>query len=81
MVKLYGSAGCSGCQLAKQFLDKNGIDFEYLDISSDDRKANIARKKELFAMGAKSIPVLVNGDKVMIGFELDKYVDMFGLKG
>jgi glutaredoxin 3 len=70
-VKVYSTPGCNGCNQAKRYLTEKGVDFDYVDVTTDSEAL-----KEMRALsgGARSAPIISVGDKVLIGFnkaELD----------
>ncbi len=64
---LYSAPGCQGCAQAKQFFSEQGISYTERDISTDE-----TAKTELQRRGIRGTPVIVVGDKVMVGFNPDK---------
>ncbi len=62
---LYSAPGCEGCAQAKQFFSEQGISYTERDISTDEMT-------ELQRRGIRGTPVIVVGDKVMVGFNPDK---------
>ena len=55
-IKVYGADWCSDCVTAKRFLDSKGVDFEYIDIT-DNQKA-IALVEQI-NNGRRVIPTLM----------------------
>ena len=37
MIKVYGADWCSDCLIIKSFLKSKGIEFEYIDITNDEK--------------------------------------------
>lgn len=66
-IKVYGTPGCSHCQSAKKYLDGKKIEYEYIDVNSDQES-----RKEIMKLGARSVPVITINDNVIIGFNSDK---------
>lgn len=56
MIKLYGAEYCKPCNMAKLALDRESIEYEFVDVDKNP--------EEVQRLGIKSIPVLVksNGD-------------------
>lgn len=70
-VKVYGTDTCIRCKLAKNYLTTKGVPFESIDIISMT-KDDIDK---LTSGSVMSLPVIVVGDKVTVGFnqkELEK---------
>ena len=40
MLKLYGAPSCPKCMMAKQLLQKKGVDYEYVDTFADKSAAD-----------------------------------------
>ena len=55
-IKVYGADWCSDCVTAKRFLESKGVEFEYIDIT-DNQKA-IALVEEI-NNGERVIPTLM----------------------
>lgn len=65
-VKIYGSTKCSNCSMAKDYLTQKGIKYDFYDVTKD--RDAFTEMREISA-GARSIPVIVVCDRVLIGFE------------
>ena len=57
-IKVFWQPGCSSCLRTKEFLTKQGIDFESIDVHNDP-----AGMEELLALGARSVPVVALGGR------------------
>ena len=74
MITVYGkSLTCSGCIQLKEYLDKHEIEYEYKDLEDSDKKLRLQHKREFMKLNANYIPVIVDGEEVIIGF--DKIVE------
>lgn len=70
MLKVYGAQWCSFCKKAKDFLDTNNIQFEFVDIDQQIQKSTL-----LLDMNLKTIPQVFNGDEHIGGYtDLVEYV-------
>lgn len=38
-IKVFGMAGCSGCDVVKRMLETNNVDFDYIDVMNPDNMA------------------------------------------
>jgi len=65
-VKIYTTAACHYCRQAKEYLTEKGVEFEAVDVSSDPQALQEMKK---VSGGARSVPVISIGEKVIIGFE------------
>lgn len=57
-VQVYWQPGCSSCLRTKEFLTKQGVAFESIDVHND--KGGFDR---LVALGARTVPVVAKGDR------------------
>jgi len=64
-VVVYSTPTCPYCHMAKDFLRKNNIKFEDIDVSSDRAKA----KEMVEKSGQMGVPVIEIGKKIIIGFD------------
>jgi glutaredoxin-like protein NrdH len=67
MVTVYTLPSCVQCDSTKRVLTRNGIEFETIDLSTDE--AAMALVKEL---GYSAAPIVVVGDDHWSGFRMDK---------
>lgn len=71
-VVLYISDKCPHCCEAQKYLDDNGIKYRLTN-------AKMQRgRKELDAIGARSVPALKIGNEVMIGWNLTNFKKLYG---
>lgn len=68
-VKIYTTSGCHYCQKAKEFLAEKGVEFESCDVGAD--KTAFQEMKKISG-GARSVPVISIGDRVIVGFEREE---------
>jgi glutaredoxin-like YruB-family protein len=66
-VKVYSTPTCPYCHRAKQFLKDNNIEFEDIDVSSDQQRAREMVDKS----GQMGVPVLDIDGKIIVGFDRD----------
>jgi glutaredoxin-like protein NrdH len=80
-VKLFALSTCIHCKNAKKFLDENNVPYDciFVDtLTGDERKETIAEVKR--HNPSTSFPTLVvNGDKVIVGFRQDEIKEILGL--
>tara|TARA_B110000003_G_scaffold215369_1_gene214719 strand:- start:1532 stop:1765 length:234 start_codon:yes stop_codon:yes gene_type:complete len=62
-IKVYGADWCSDCLIVKSFLNSNSVEFEYIDISSDEQAVLFVEK---INNGKRVIPTLVIEGKIYI---------------
>ena len=71
-VVLYISDKCSYCKQAQQYLDEHNIPYRLTN-------AKMQRgRKELDAIGARSVPVLKIGNEIMVGWNVKNFKKIFG---
>ncbi len=78
-VRIFSSPTCPYCRQAKEFLKSKNIDFEDIDVTSNPDAIQELRQ---VSGGARSVPVIVIDDIVLIGFEqmeLEKALKTKGL--
>ena len=63
-VKVYSTKTCPWCNVAKEFLEKNNIEFEDVDVSADSRAAQEMVEKS----GQRGVPVLDIEGTIIVGF-------------
>ena len=64
-VKIYSTPTCHWCIRAKDFLKENNIEFQNLDVSSDQLAADEMVKKS----GQMGVPVLDIEGEIIVGFD------------
>ena len=57
MLKLYGAPSCPKCMMAKQLLQKKGVDYEYVDTFADKNATD-----KVLEAGVRALPAMeING--------------------
>lgn len=64
-VIVYSTAGCSDCNLVKQYLTEQGVPFEVRDVMT-----STVFQEEVEKLGFMGVPVTVAGEHVIKGFNL-----------
>jgi glutaredoxin-like protein NrdH len=80
-VFVYALSTCVWCKMTKQFLQDNGIAFEYIDVdlADEDDKAKIRAEIQKKG-GTLSYPTTVVDDKTVItGFRKDQLKEALGV--
>jgi glutaredoxin-like protein NrdH len=70
-ITVYSKPACVQCTATTRALDRKGLDYNVVDISSD--AAAYARVEE---MGYRQVPVVVAGDQHWAGFRPDMINDI-----
>ncbi len=74
-VKIYTTPYCHFCNMAKEYLTKNGVKFEEIDVQADQNAA-----REMIAKtGQNAVPVLEIDGKIIVGFDKKKIAEALGL--
>lgn len=74
-VTIYSTPSCPFCMMAKKFLKENNIDFEDMDVSSDQAKAQEMVQKS----GRMAVPVIDIDGEIIVGFDKEKIRKALGL--
>jgi NADH-dependent peroxiredoxin subunit F len=72
-IKVYSTKNCPYCRMVKAFLEKNGVDFEYIDVG-EDRKA---AREMIERSGQRGVPVTIYGDEVIVGYDAKRLRELF----
>ena len=68
MTKVYSTPTCVYCKTLKGYLTKNGIKFEDIDVSNDEKQL----QKMIKDSGQMGVPVLDIDGEIIIGFDKEK---------
>lgn len=82
---LYGSKHWPGCGPVKEFLDKNNVDYTYVDITESMKNLKEFLKirdthdayRGIRGRGMVGIPMLKIGEEVMLGPSEEKLMELF----
>ncbi len=74
-VKVYSTPTCPYCIKLKNFLKENNVDFENVDVSSDQEKTQEMIDKS----GQLGVPVIDIEGEILTGFEEDAIKKALGL--
>lgn len=72
--RLYWQPGCTSCLKAKEFLTAHGIAFDSINV-----RAVSGAMAELDRLGARSVPVIAQGNRFCFGQELDEVARFVGV--
>jgi glutaredoxin-like YruB-family protein len=65
MVKIYSTTHCPYCKMAKDYFNKNSIEFKEFNVEADDEALAEMVKKS----GQLGVPVIDIGGTIIIGFD------------
>ena len=74
-VEIYSTPTCGYCKMAKEFFQKNNVEYSEYDVASDEEKRNEMIEKS----GQMGVPVIVIDDEMTVGFDESKIKEMLGL--
>ena len=73
-VKVYSTATCPYCKMAKTLLDEKGIAYDDLDVAGDAA----ARDEMLKKSGQMGVPVIDFDGEIIIGFDKERLTGLIG---
>lgn len=68
-IKIYSTPACHFCHEAKGYFAEKGVSFEEINVVGNLEKISELRK----ISGGSSVPVIVIGDYVLVGWNKDKF--------
>jgi glutaredoxin-like protein NrdH len=79
-VTLYALSTCVWCKMTKQYLNDNGVEYEYVDVDLlDDEEKRKAHQAITSRGGILSYPTTIVDDKTVItGFRKDQLKEALG---
>ncbi len=75
-IKIYSTSWCPHCKAAKEFMTAKGIEYENIDVTTDEKLQREMIKKS----GQMGVPVFDIEGKVIVGFDPDKLGEVLGIK-
>ena len=80
-VLMYALSTCAWCNMTKQYLKDNGIEYEYVDVDLCDEKDKQKIREHIVSKGGRlSYPTIIVDDNVLItGFRKDKFKEILGI--
>ncbi len=73
-VRVFWQPGCTSCLRTKEFLVKNGVEFESINVHG-----NAEGMEELRKLGAKSVPIVARGDQFVFAQTIGDVIRFLGL--
>jgi len=71
-VKIYSTPSCPYCRMAKDYLKEKGVEYQDIDVSSDQD----ALREMISLSGQMGVPVIIVEGQVINGFDKSK-IDSF----
>ncbi|HEY4509097.1 MAG TPA: glutaredoxin family protein [Candidatus Paceibacterota bacterium] len=75
-VTIYSTPTCHFCNMAKDYFKENNVEYTAFDVSVDQDK----RKEMMEKSGQLGVPVIIIGDKIIIGFNKPKIAELLDIK-
>ena len=73
-VRVFWQPGCTSCLRTKEFLARNGVDFESINVHGNE-----AGMEELRKLGARSVPIVARGGKFVFAQTIGDVIRFLGL--
>ena len=67
-ITVYTKYGCPQCDMTKNFLTGEGIEYELINVEDNEEAMDYVR----YELGVASMPVVEKGDYIVVGFNPDK---------
>jgi len=67
MLKIFTTPACVQCETTKRYLDRQGVDYQVVDLATDSNAM-----EEIRAKGFTQAPVVMTDSDIWSGFRLDK---------
>ena len=74
-VIVYSTPSCHFCHMAKDFFKEKNVEFVDFDVAQDLEK----RKEMVDKSGQMGVPVIIIEDKIIVGFNKPKIVELLGI--
>ncbi|MGH8689311.1 MAG: glutaredoxin domain-containing protein [Burkholderiales bacterium] len=74
-VRVFWQPGCTSCLRTKEFLTRQGVDYESINVHGNE-----AAMAELRKLGARSVPIVARGDTFVFAQAIGDVIDFLGLK-
>lgn len=67
-ITIYSTPTCHFCEMAKSFFNERGLKYTVYDVST-----NLIKRKEMIMKSDQmGVPVIIIGDTILVGFDVDK---------
>ena len=75
-VIIYTTPGCIYCQMAKEWFQEKGVEYEEYDVSVDTEK----RDEMIEKTGQMAVPVIEIDGEIVIGFDKPRLSQLLGVE-
>jgi glutaredoxin-like YruB-family protein len=76
MVKVYSTPSCVYCKTLKEYLKKNNVKFEDIDVASNEKEL----ERMIKISGQMGVPVVEIDEEVITGFDKQKIDQLLKIK-
>jgi glutaredoxin-like YruB-family protein len=76
-IRVFSTPFCPYCITLKEFLKQNQIEFEDIDVSTDQEALNEMIERS----GQSGVPVIEIDNEIVVGFDKEKISEMLNLRG
>ncbi len=74
-VSIYTTVTCGYCKMAKDFFQKNNVEYQEFDVGTD-----LAKRQEMIEKsGQMGVPVITVGGDMIVGFNKPRLEELLGL--
>jgi glutaredoxin len=81
-VRLWALSTCPWCRKTKQWFAANGVDVDFVDVDLlPDAEYDVVIADVQRLSGARSFPIVLIGDVVIVGYAPEKYARVLGIRG
>jgi glutaredoxin 3 len=74
-IKIFTTPTCHYCKMTKEFLDEKGIQYENIDVTTNET----ARNEMIKSSGQMGVPVVDIDGELIIGFNKEKLAKLLGI--
>jgi len=76
VVKIYTTNFCPYCEMAKEFLKENNVEFEEINVENDHKAAQEMVEKS----GQRGVPVIDINGEIIVGFNRKRIKEVLKIK-
>lgn len=74
-VAIYTTETCGYCKMAKEYFQKNNVEYQEFNVGTD-----LAKRQEMIEKsGQMGVPVITIGEDIVVGFNKQRLQEMLGL--
>lgn len=74
-VSIYTTVTCGYCKMAKDYFQKNNVEYQEFDVGTD-----LAKRQEMIEKsGQMGVPVITVGSDMIVGFNKARLQELLGL--